>query len=181
MRNLFKLAGLVTLLASVPAHSLDTAAKRVAPAPVSSPQIVMLRFFVSDIERAEKFYRAVFGMMTVQKMGETVRIMIFPGGATPGIILIQSLEEATMNGSFIIQVPDLQATLATAAVNGGTLQNTNDYGVEGLVGPDLAVMMVHAINPYGFAWLRRTTEEGVDLNRNRTPIHPIFIILQRIG
>lgn len=125
MRNLFKLAGLVTLLASVPAHSLDTAAKRVAPAPVSSPQIVMLRFFVSDIERAEKFYRAVFGMMTVQKMGETVRIMIFPGGATPGIILIQSLEEATMNGSFIIQVPDLQATLATAAVNGGTLQNTN--------------------------------------------------------
>lgn len=41
-----------------------------------------------------------------------------------------------------------------------------DYGVEGLVGPDLAVMMVHAINPYGFAWLRRTTEEGVDLNRN---------------
>ncbi|QHC35601.1 M14 family metallopeptidase [Komagataeibacter xylinus] len=29
-----------------------------------------------------------------------------------------------------------------------------------------ALMLVHAINPYGFAWLRRTTEEGVDLNRN---------------
>jgi hypothetical protein len=26
--------------------------------------------------------------------------------------------------------------------------------------------MVHAINPYGFAWLRRVTEENVDLNRN---------------
>jgi len=29
-----------------------------------------------------------------------------------------------------------------------------------------AVLMVHAINPYGFAWLRRVTNENVDLNRN---------------
>ncbi|MBI1776209.1 MAG: DUF2817 domain-containing protein [Proteobacteria bacterium] len=31
---------------------------------------------------------------------------------------------------------------------------------------DVAVAMVHAINPYGFAWLRRVTEDNVDLNRN---------------
>ena len=30
----------------------------------------------------------------------------------------------------------------------------------------LAVLLVHAVNPYGFAWLRRVTEENVDLNRN---------------
>ena len=30
----------------------------------------------------------------------------------------------------------------------------------------VAALMVHAINPHGFAWLRRVTEEGVDLNRN---------------
>jgi hypothetical protein len=30
----------------------------------------------------------------------------------------------------------------------------------------VAVMMIHAINPYGFAWLRRVTEENIDLNRN---------------
>ncbi len=29
-----------------------------------------------------------------------------------------------------------------------------------------AMLAIHAINPYGFAWLRRVTEEGVDLNRN---------------
>jgi hypothetical protein len=29
-----------------------------------------------------------------------------------------------------------------------------------------AVLIVHAINPYGFAWLRRVTNENVDLNRN---------------
>jgi len=29
-----------------------------------------------------------------------------------------------------------------------------------------AVLIVHAINPHGFAWLRRVTNENVDLNRN---------------
>lgn len=29
-----------------------------------------------------------------------------------------------------------------------------------------AALLVHAINPYGFAWLRRVTEDNVDLNRN---------------
>lgn len=55
------------------------------------------------------------------------------------------------------------------------------HGVEGFAGslcqttwlrdgvdlpPDLAVVMVHAINPYGFAWVRRVNEDNVDLNRN---------------
>ena len=31
---------------------------------------------------------------------------------------------------------------------------------------DTAALFVHAINPYGFAWTRRVTEEGNDLNRN---------------
>ncbi|WP_374575626.1 M14 family metallopeptidase [Phenylobacterium sp.] len=30
----------------------------------------------------------------------------------------------------------------------------------------VAALLIHAINPYGFAWLRRVTEENVDLNRN---------------
>jgi hypothetical protein len=57
------------------------------------------------------------------------------------------------------------------------------HGVEGfcgsgaqldwLLGPgtgelpaETALLVVHAINPHGFAWLRRVTEEGCDLNRN---------------
>ena len=31
---------------------------------------------------------------------------------------------------------------------------------------DTALVAVHAINPYGFAWVRRVTEDNVDLNRN---------------
>ena len=34
------------------------------------------------------------------------------------------------------------------------------------LGSGVAVLMIHAINPYGFAWLRRVTEDNVDLNRN---------------
>jgi hypothetical protein len=31
---------------------------------------------------------------------------------------------------------------------------------------DLAVVCLHALNPYGFSWVRRTNEDNVDLNRN---------------
>ena len=32
--------------------------------------------------------------------------------------------------------------------------------------PDTALVFLHAINPYGFAWSRRVNEDNVDLNRN---------------
>ncbi len=39
-----------------------------------------------------------------------------------------------------------------------------------------AVLLVHGINPHGFAWWRRTTEEGVDLiatsSTSRSHCHP---------
>jgi len=31
---------------------------------------------------------------------------------------------------------------------------------------NVATLVIHAANPHGFAWLRRVTEDGVDLNRN---------------
>lgn len=34
-----------------------------------------------------------------------------------------------------------------------------DYG-------DVAVLLVHAVNPYGAAWLRRGNEDNIDINRN---------------
>jgi hypothetical protein len=63
------------------------------------------------------------------------------------------------------------------------------HGVEGFAGslcqsawmrdgltppPGLAVVMVHALNPYGFAWIRRVNEDNVDLNRNCVDFaHPL--------
>lgn len=38
---------------------------------------------------------------------------------------------------------------------------------EGAALPDgLAALLIHAANPYGFAWLRRVNEANIDLNRN---------------
>ncbi|MBI3707301.1 MAG: DUF2817 domain-containing protein, partial [Proteobacteria bacterium] len=31
---------------------------------------------------------------------------------------------------------------------------------------DTSALVIHSINPHGFAWLRRVTEDNVDLNRN---------------
>lgn len=31
---------------------------------------------------------------------------------------------------------------------------------------DTSALLIHAINPFGFAWLRRVTHENIDLNRN---------------
>lgn len=31
---------------------------------------------------------------------------------------------------------------------------------------DLGIVIIHALNPWGFAWLRRYDHEGIDLNRN---------------
>ncbi|MCY3830116.1 MAG: M14 family metallopeptidase [Rhodospirillaceae bacterium] len=61
--------------------------------------------------------------------------------------------------------------------------SSGTHGVEGFCGsscqigmletgafdllPDgCALLLVHALNPYGFAWLRRVTEDNIDLNRN---------------
>lgn len=59
--------------------------------------------------------------------------------------------------------------------------NSATHGVEGFVGSaaeidacrralpirdDVGLLLVHAINPHGFAWLRRVNEDNVDINRN---------------
>lgn len=39
-------------------------------------------------------------------------------------------------------------------------------GEGGSLPENTAVLLIHAINPHGFAWVRRVTEDNVDLNRN---------------
>ena len=39
-------------------------------------------------------------------------------------------------------------------------------GIADRLGENVGMVMVHALNPYGFACLRRTNEDNVDLNRN---------------
>lgn len=41
-----------------------------------------------------------------------------------------------------------------------------DYGAFDALPPDFGVVLIHAINPYGFAHDRRVNEDNIDLNRN---------------
>jgi hypothetical protein len=56
----------------------------------------------------------------------------------------------------------------------------------GLCDVDTAVVHVHAVNPYGFAWTRRVTQENVDLNRNfidflqPLPVHDDYALVHAL-
>lgn len=75
------------------------------------------------------------------------------------------------------------ARLGASEAQSALIVIAGTHGVEGLAGSGCLVglledrlhealpnsgclILLHAINPYGFAWLRRVTEDGVDLNRN---------------
>jgi hypothetical protein len=45
----------------------------------------------------------------------------------------------------------------------GTLRHPGDAAP---LPPDMGLVMVHGVNPCGFAWLRRVNEDNIDLNRN---------------
>lgn len=73
------------------------------------------------------------------------------------------------------------ARLGTQTPQRVLLHTSGLHGVEGFAGsaiqlhtlefppdvpPDGALLLVHVLNPYGMAWLRRANESNVDLNRN---------------
>ncbi len=83
------------------------------------------------------------------------------------------------NEALTIDVARLGADRATRAL----VLISGTHGVEGFCGsgcqagffadrlhealpPDTCVLLIHALNPYGFSWLRRVNEDGIDLNRN---------------
>ncbi len=51
---------------------------------------------------------------------------------------------------------------AGSGIQTGLLQ----HGIASSLKPNMSIVMIHAINPYGFAHLRRFNEDNVDLNRN---------------
>ncbi len=74
------------------------------------------------------------------------------------------------------------ATLGPADADHRVLIVSGTHGVEGFCGSalqtnwlnhvaadrprEIRVVLVHALNPYGFAWVRRVNESNIDLNRN---------------
>ena len=63
---------------------------------------------------------------------------------------------------------------------GSAVQSAWLEGKAARLPPDTAVLLVHALNPWGFAWVSRLTENNVDLNRNfvdwtsAPPANPLY-------
>ncbi len=53
-------------------------------------------------------------------------------------------------------------TFSGSAIQVGLLRS----GIAGEIARDIGLLLIHAINPGGFAWVRRVTEGNIDLNRN---------------
>ena len=85
--------------------------------------ILMVKLPVGDDEAAQEFYGTVFGATLAMEMGDRVRIVMFPGGG-PGLVLIPEDPENERNGSFIVQVANMESTLARAVANGATLEQS---------------------------------------------------------
>ncbi len=84
------------------------------------------------------------------------------------------------------------ALIGNPAAENVLVANCGTHGIEGFcgsgalvgwmrsgghqaLGKEVRAVLIHAINPYGFAWLRRVNEDNVDLNRNfiaHEKVHP---------
>jgi predicted enzyme related to lactoylglutathione lyase len=90
--------------------------------PAATGTILMLKLFVDDLAAGEAFYGSVFGATVALEIGDGVHILSLPGGG-PGLVLIEGgPDDDDKYGAFIMQVPDLEASLALALANGATMQ-----------------------------------------------------------
>jgi hypothetical protein len=60
----------------------------------------------------------------------------------------------------------VSGTHGVEGFTGSALQHHWLDGWDGTLPDGLRVVLLHAFNPYGFAWVRRVNEDNVDLNRN---------------
>lgn len=118
-------------------------------------------YFATDYQEARgKFLDAA------KSAGMTVESHPHPGTGPDGGALAMDVAVAGDPSS-----PNaLICTSATHGVEGfcgsGAMVGLMNAGIVRERPKDLAVVLVHALNPHGFAHLRRTNEDNIDLNRN---------------
>jgi catechol 2,3-dioxygenase-like lactoylglutathione lyase family enzyme len=93
------------------------------PAPVvdGRPRLMLVRVYVTDLDRSERFYRAVFGFSAAQAFGPDNRMFGPPSATTPSIVLAH-VDQPRGNGGFALAVNDAAAVMDAAVAAGGTIQ-----------------------------------------------------------
>lgn len=98
-----------------------------APAHNSSgsyPHIAIVRVYVTDFARSERFYRDVFGLSEPRAVGDHERVFTLPEG--PRLVL-ELTEAPRGNGGFALVVADIDAVMSrTPAAGGAILEPARD-------------------------------------------------------
>lgn len=119
--------------------------------------------FSNSYEQARRKFRHAAG-----EIGATVKSFVVPGIGSWGETL--TTEVATLPSRTSTKL--LIVTSGTHGAEGfcGSacqLDLMKDPGLLTLAQDnDITILLVHAVNPYGFSWVSRTDEDNVDLNRN---------------
>jgi hypothetical protein len=124
--------------------------------------VPVAEYFSQDYHSARALFRHA-----AQSAGATLHSFEHPGHRDPS------------NRPLAIDV----GSIGTREADRALVVLSGTHGVEGFCGSGCQVgffadqlyralpasacaLLVHALNPFGFAWLRRVNEDGVDLNRN---------------
>lgn len=96
------------------------AAQAQTPTAAPAVRLVLVRVFTTDLDRAERFYREVFGLTETQDYGEHERVLTLPGEGAPRLVLAHT-DQPRGNGSFALAIADIDAVMSRAAANGATI------------------------------------------------------------
>lgn len=118
-------------------------------------------FFRQDFARSRRLFQAC---RRACALTNAVEVLPCPGRAPGGEPLTTDLAwlGPAQAGRVLVLI---SATHGVEGFAGSAIQCATLSRLRGLP-EDTAVLMVHALNPWGFAWLRRCDADGIDLNRN---------------
>ncbi len=118
-----------------------------------------MNVFAADYRRARVLFLAA-----AEKAGAQVRSFVHPVHGPEYEVLATDVAWLGEKDADTVLVL-LSATHGVEGFSGSAAQIDFLRQVKALP-HGIGVLIVHAVNPHGFAWLRRVTEDGVDLNRN---------------
>ena len=113
---------LVALLALPIGHSVAQTGPSQSEATSQRPRVLLVRIWVTDLDRSEHFYRTVFGFGPAQAFGAGNRMFGAPSQTAPSIVLALTPEPRS-NGSFALAVNDTAAVMAAVPNAGGSVAN----------------------------------------------------------